>query len=91
MNRDDFHWVSPESLMAPKDFALVQVMRDRYWLARFVDEGQRVEVLMFGKHAPMCNPSLALAERVLSTYRRYGADHVLFLPLTFLPIDPKEY
>jgi hypothetical protein len=88
--RNEFRWVSPESLMQPKDFSLVEVMRDRYWIARHVNE--RVEILMYGDH-PQCNPNRSISERVLESAvgRENGADHVLFLPLTFRTIDPRDY
>lgn len=86
--RNDFRWVNPEELMYPKDNAFVQVLRNRHWIAKYDDDKYRV--LMFGKN-PMANSDKRVAERVLPSYEDEGATDLLFLPLTFVEIDMRDY
>lgn len=88
--KPEFRWVTPESLMYPDNYAIVRVLKDHYWVARHT--GALVEVLMYGDH-PQCSPDRRITEQVLRSAvgRDNGADDILLLPRTFIPIDPRDY
>jgi hypothetical protein len=86
------HWLPMDQVTSIPDVPRIDRFSDRWWIAN-----GRGEVLVYqpdAKHqffVPQCNQNRLVVERLAPLYAEFGATSVIWIPMAFLPSDPRGY